>query len=93
MFLCDVYRSLAKAKTSALSEEGTSQQQKGQADMELITKPGMSVCLCVCVCLCLCVYVYAECYGMCVCKIHDHKNILTYSSIPCMYDELCYSVL
>ena len=55
MFLCDVYRSLAKAKTSALSEEGTSQQEKGQADMELITKPGMSVCLCVCVCVYMCI--------------------------------------
>ena len=40
-----MYRSLAKAKTSAVSEgtteEGTSQQEKGKADMEFIAKSGV----------------------------------------------------
>ena len=42
IFCSCVCRSLAKAKTSeTATEEGTSQQDKGQANMELITKPGV----------------------------------------------------
>ena len=53
-----LYRSLAKARPS--SEEGLSQQEKGQADMEFIAKSGVCVCLSVCMSTYLCVWAYSH---------------------------------
>ena len=102
-------RSLARAKTSApSSEEGTSQQDKGQANMELITKPGVSVCpyvcefvclsclsVCMCVCVCVCIHL---CIHVCVralCHGMCVCKIHDHNSIiiDIIPYELCYSVL
>lgn len=66
MFLSGVCRSLAKSKTGALSsEEGRNQEDKGQANMELITKPG--VCPSVCVYMCMCESIVCACVYVCIC--------------------------